>query len=65
MSNNSSRARPVSRSASGSDSKDHQRGGLDDAKVQLEQHIQQVVAAAPPLTADQLARLAVLLPGSA
>ncbi len=42
-----------------------QRARPDLAEVKLAQYIQQLVAAAPPLTPDQLARLRVLLQGSA
>ena len=39
------------------------RARADLAKAKLEQYIQRVLQDAPPLTAEQLARLAVLLQG--
>lgn len=66
MPDNSNRARrrPASgSSAGGSQDKDGQLNRPETAKAKREQHVQKLVASAPPLSADQLARLAVLLQG--
>ena len=63
MPDNANRPRGASGSARSSESKEARCAGPDAAEAKLEQYIQQLVAEAPQLSADQIARLALLLRG--